>query len=60
MSIREKQPRLQEKNYQGEISVYFTLCIKDRLQLFKSASAVNVFINVLKSQAEKSSCIIPV
>jgi REP element-mobilizing transposase RayT len=60
MSIREKPHRLQESNYQGEISVSFTLCIKDRLQLFKSASAVNVFINILKSQVEKSSCIIPV
>jgi REP element-mobilizing transposase RayT len=60
MSIREKPHRLQEGNYQGEISVSFTLCIKDRLQLFKSASVVNVFINILKSQVEKSSCIIPV
>ncbi|MGA7564389.1 MAG: transposase [Desulfobaccales bacterium] len=60
MSIREKQHRLQERNYQGEISVSFTLCIKDRVQLFKSASVVNIFINILKYQVEKSSCIIPV
>jgi REP element-mobilizing transposase RayT len=60
MNIREKQHRLRERNYQGEVSVSFTLCIKDRVQLFKSPSAVNVFINILKSQVKESSCIIPV
>jgi REP element-mobilizing transposase RayT len=60
MIIREKQHRLLERNYQGEVSVSFTICIKDRVQLFKSPSAVNVFINILKSQVKESSCIIPV
>ncbi|MGO9620210.1 MAG: REP-associated tyrosine transposase [Desulfobaccales bacterium] len=60
MIIREKQHRLRERNYQGEVSVSFTLCITDRVQLFKSIYAVTVFINILKSQVEESSCIIPV
>jgi len=60
MCIREKQHRLQESNYRGEISVSFTLCIKDRFPLFKNASIVNIFENILRSEAARFLCIIPV
>jgi REP element-mobilizing transposase RayT len=60
MPIREKPHRLQEITYKGEISVSFTLCIKDRVQLFNNVTTVNIFEKILKSEAERSLCIIPV
>jgi REP element-mobilizing transposase RayT len=60
MKIREKPHRFQKDVYRGEIAVSFTLCIKDRVQLFKNASIVHVFENILRSEVERSLCIIPV
>ena len=60
MLIREKQHRLQEITYKGEISVSFTLCIEDRFPLFKKASIVNNFKNILRSEVKRSFCIVPV
>ncbi len=60
MTIRERAHRLQKIIYRGEISVSFTLCIKDRVQLFKNASIVHIFENFLRSEVERSLCIIPV
>ena len=60
MPIREKQHRLQEITYKGEIAVSFTLCIKDRFPLFKKAEIVNNFENILTFEVERFFCIIPV
>ena len=60
MPIRQKQHRLQEITNKGEISVSFTLCIKDKFPLFKKASIVNIFENILRSEVERNFCIIPV
>jgi REP element-mobilizing transposase RayT len=60
MTIREKSHRLQKTVYQGEISVSFTLCIKDRFPLFNNASIVNIFENFLRSEVERFFCVIPV
>jgi putative transposase len=60
MTIREKRHRLEKDDYRGEISVSFTLCIKDRFQLFQNASIVNIFENILRFEAERAFCIIPV
>jgi len=51
---------VQKNVYQGEISVSFTLCINDRVQLFNNSSIVHIFENILKSEVERSSCIVPV
>ena len=60
MTIREKPHRLQKKVYHGEVSVSFTLCVNGRVQLFNNASIVHIFENILKSEVEISSCIVPV
>jgi len=60
MTIREKPHRLQKNVYQGEVSVSFTLCVNGRVQLFNNASIVHIFENILKSEVEISSCIVPV
>jgi putative transposase len=59
MNIREKPHRMQKNVYQGGISVSFTLCIKDRVPLFNKASLVHIFESFLKSEVERSLCIIP-
>jgi putative transposase len=60
MTIREKSHRLPEGVYLGEVSVSFTLCVKDRFPLFQDTSLVSEFTEVLKSLVKTSSCIIPV
>jgi putative transposase len=60
MPIREKPHRLQPMTYKGEISLSFTLCIQDRFPLFKKASIVNIFENILRSEVERFFCNIPV
>jgi putative transposase len=60
MTIREKHHRLQKDIYRGEIAVSFTICIQDRVQLFRKASIVHAFENLLRSEVERSFCIIPV
>ncbi len=60
MTIREKPHRLQKNVYQREISVSFTLCIKDRIPLFKNAPIVHVFENILRAEVERSLCIVHV
>jgi REP element-mobilizing transposase RayT len=60
MAIREKKHRLPETVYKGEVSVAFTLCVKDRQNIFLSPLIVDNFINILQSLVYQSHCIIPV
>jgi len=59
MRAKEKKHRLSGDCYTGQISVSFTLCVKDRIPLFERADIVNIFIEILKELAEKYHCIIP-
>jgi REP element-mobilizing transposase RayT len=60
MAIREKRHRLSEDDYKGEVSVSFTLCIKDRVQLFGDETIVANFTNILGNLIDRFSCIIPI
>jgi putative transposase len=60
MFITEKHHRLPRIDYRGEVSVSFTLCLKDRFPLFKSTSIIDIFEKFLRYEVEQSDCIIPV
>ena len=60
MLIKEKQHRLSENDYKGEVSVSFTLCVKDRVRLFRDESIVADFRNILANLIDRFSCIIPI
>jgi REP element-mobilizing transposase RayT len=60
MKIREKSHRLSKEFYKGEVSIAFTLCMKDSAQAFKDNAIVAVFTEMLASTTFKQDCIIPV
>jgi REP element-mobilizing transposase RayT len=60
MLIKEKQHRLSENDYKGEVSVSFTLCVKDRVRLFRDELIVADFTNILANLIDRFSCIIPI
>ncbi len=49
-----------ETAYKGEVSVAFTLCVRDRRNIFLNSSIIAVFTDILKSLVDRSPCIIPV
>ncbi|MEI7904653.1 MAG: transposase [Candidatus Firestonebacteria bacterium] len=54
--IIEKPHRLPKEFYKGEITVFYTLCIKDRKKLFENSITVGVFVNILREALEKFKC----
>jgi REP element-mobilizing transposase RayT len=69
MVIKEKRHRLLKEFYKGEISVAFTLCIKNDVASDMNVASgfslsnpkiVNTFTEILGSIINKESCIIPV
>ena len=63
MKIKEKRHRLPKEFYKGEISVAFTLCLKENVAAgfsLREPEIVNIFIDILTSVAAKESCIVPV
>lgn len=59
MNIREKKHRLPKEFYQGEVSVAFTLCIKNRTPAFTDKHIIDVFTGILSSVAKAAECIVP-
>jgi len=69
MVIKEKRHRLPKEFYRGEISVAFTLCIKNDVASdidvasgfsLSEIEIVNTFTEILASIIEKAGCIVPV
>jgi REP element-mobilizing transposase RayT len=63
MVVKEKRHRLTKEFYKGEISVAFTLCIKNDVAPGFSLSEpeiVNCFTEILIPTINKESCIVPV
>lgn len=60
MVIREKKHRLPSEYYRGEISVSYTLCLKDRKEVFVHPGIVALFIDHLRDAIRNSDCIVPV
>jgi hypothetical protein len=67
--IKEKRNRLLKESYKGEISVAFTLCIKNDVASdinvasgfsLSKPKIVNTFTEILGSIIEKAGCIVPV
>jgi REP element-mobilizing transposase RayT len=58
--IREKRHRLAKAFYRGTACVALTLCIKNRVELFKTSQIIDAFVHILDDSATKFNCIIPV
>ncbi|MCJ7554488.1 MAG: transposase [Ignavibacteriaceae bacterium] len=54
--IREKEHRLDPEIYRGEIIVSFTLCVKDRKELFNQSEIFNTFESQLIIELKKYEC----
>jgi REP element-mobilizing transposase RayT len=60
LKIRGKRHRLANDFYRGRTLVALTLCIKNRVELFKTSEIVDAFVNILDDNANKFNYIIPV
>jgi REP element-mobilizing transposase RayT len=60
LKIKEKRHRLAKDFYRGRTCVALTLCIKNRVELFKLPKIVDTFVHMLDDSATKFDCIIPV
>ena len=69
MVIKEKRHRLAKEFYRGEVSVAFTLCIRNDAASdiyvasdfsLSKPQIVNTFKEILTSIVEKTGCIVPV
>lgn len=58
-TIKEKSHRLAHEFYIGDFSVSFTLCLKNKIDLFIEPEIVNTFTNLLSLIIENKDCIIP-
>jgi REP element-mobilizing transposase RayT len=58
--IKEKRHRLANDFYRGKACVTLTLCIKNRVEIFKIPKIVDTFIQILDGSAIRFNCIIPV
>ena len=60
--MEEKKHRLSREFYKGEVSVAFTLCLRNVAAGFslREPEIVDVFISSLTSIVKKTSCVIPV
>jgi len=55
-NVREKSHRLPSHFYKGETRITFTLCVKDKENLFTNYSVVNKFIEYLDKAMKKYDC----
>jgi REP element-mobilizing transposase RayT len=60
LKIKEKRHRLAKDFYRGRTCVALTLCIKNRVELFKVPEIVDAFVHILDDSATKFNCVIPV
>ncbi len=58
--IKERKHRLPKEFYKGEISVAFTLCIKEDIQPFVKPEVVRIFTDTLASVVMNANCFVPV
>ncbi|MEO0305284.1 MAG: transposase [candidate division WOR-3 bacterium] len=56
MGIKEKKHRLNRDCYKGIIRASFTLCIKERKNIFTNCEVVSTFIEILKESIKKFDC----
>ena len=56
-NISESKHRLSLDCYKGRVRITFTLCVKDRRQLFITKTLVDQFLAILKNTEEKYECI---
>jgi len=57
--VREKKHRLPRDLYNGHAVVSFTLCIKDRVELFRDSNIVKKFVEILLTEAANFDCEVP-
>lgn len=55
-TIRERKHRLDSKIYQGKIIVSFTLCVKNRKELFNEKGIYNIFESIFLNELKKYNC----
>ena len=55
-TIREKKHRLEPEIYTGQIIVAFTLCVKDRREIFVNIKFFKEIESILKDQLKKFIC----
>lgn len=55
-TIREKKHRLDSEIYRGPIIVSFTLCVKDRKELFNEKGIYNIFESIFLNELKKHKC----
>jgi len=60
LKVREKRHRLSKEFYKGSTCVALTLCIKNRVALFKTPEIVDAFVHMVDDSANKFNYIIPV
>ena len=60
LKIKEKRHRLAKDFYRGRTWVALTLCIKNRVELFKTPEIIDAFVHILDDSATKFNCTIPV
>lgn len=60
MNVREKRHRLPKEFYRGELSVAFTLCLKEKIKAFMRSEIVEVFTDILAMVVINKGCIVPV
>ena len=58
--IREKRHRLPQSEYKGQISVAFTLCLRNQGQGLNRAEISETFSGILASESARAECIVPV
>jgi putative transposase len=56
-NISESKHRLPVDCYKGRVRITFTLCVKERKQLFITKTLVDQFLTILKNTEEKYECI---
>lgn len=56
-NISESKHRLPVDYYKGRVRITFTLCVKERRQLFITKTLVDQFLAILKNTEEKYECI---
>ncbi|KAF0162255.1 MAG: hypothetical protein FD188_209 [Ignavibacteria bacterium] len=55
-NIVEKKHRLDSEVYKGGSFVSFTICIKERMELFSNQNTVRAFEKILLEELEKKEC----
>ncbi|MEO0137840.1 MAG: transposase [candidate division WOR-3 bacterium] len=56
MKFKEKKHRLNLNHYCGHIRISFTLCIKDRKEIFTNEEVIVAFLEILRESIKKFDC----